>query len=304
MSGDTWRLLPYSAAPADQQLAAGDALVRALEPVPPAQEEQGGALPRPALRWYSMNPSGLILGSGQKLQEFDLAACQAAGVTLYRRSSGGTAVLSEPDQVMQDIALPRGHHLYTNDVTESYRWLGELWAAVLDALGVRAEIISIAEARADRHDLDELTRLSCYGGRSPYEVLVNGRKLIGLAQVRRRHGALLQTGIYTRWYPRRLADLLALTPAERDSLTGRLAARVAGLADVLPADRWPAGPGIDMAGTEQVDSLMALLMHTFAELLRDRHGVTLVEEPWSPAEHEARTRARARYAPLTPGDKG
>ncbi len=282
---DLWHNLPYSSEPADMQLAAGTALLQTL----PAPDSQPA--PRPLLRWYSMHAPSLILGSGQKLHEFDLAACRAAGVQLYRRSSGGTAVLAEPDQVLLDIALPASHPLYRHDVTESYRWLGEAWVAALAALGVPARLIAVAEARADTQTLDALTRRSCYGGRSPYEVLADGRKLVGLAQVRRRQGALLQTGIYTTWAPQRLANLLLLSPAEREALTARLAARVIGLADVLPRPR-PA------PSSEEGSSFFRQLRQAFAAALQSLHGVALVETPWNAALLDARARAAARYAPL------
>lgn len=269
-----WDNLPYSADPADLQLAAGDALLAHI----------GGEEPRPALRWYSMSPTALILGSGQKLHEFDLHACRAASIALHRRSSGGTAVLAAPDQIMLDIALPRGHALFRHDITESYRWLGEAWMAVLQALGGQAHLLLVPEARADLHALDALTRRACYGGRSPYEVLVGGRKVIGLAQTRRRAGALLQTGIYTRWSAWGLVSLFALAPTERQDLAARLDARVAGLADVLPV----------AAGQE----LFPRVVRLFAATLRERHGIELVDAAWSNSALEARAQAAARYAAL------
>jgi lipoate-protein ligase A len=116
---------------------------------------------------------------------------------------------------------------------------------------------------------------------------VNGRKVIGLAQVRRRHGALLQTGIYTHWHPRRLADLLIMPPEERAALTARLEARVAGLANVLPEP-------------EQVahSSLFPLLVRTFADVLYEQHGITLTDAEWSSTELHARTATAARFALL------
>jgi lipoate-protein ligase A len=278
-SPEAWRSLPSSVEPADQQLAAGDALL--------VEHDHPGEPLRPALRWYRMQPRALILGSGQKLSEFDLQACRRAGIALHRRSSGGTAVLAEPDQLMLDIALPASHRLYRHDVTESYRWLGEVWVEALALLGVSARIIPVAEARADRQHLDDLTRRSCYGGRSPYEVLADGRKVLGLAQVRRRYGALLQASVYMHWQPEQLAALFALPSAAQSTLAAQLAERVVGLADVLPPDP-----------QHSEDDLFKLVCDAVAIALRDTQGVLLVHDEWTPQALETRRRTAARYAAI------
>jgi lipoate---protein ligase len=211
------RRLPAGAAPADTQVASGLALLAGLE--------HSGV---PAMRWYRFEPPALLLGSSQRPSEVDLAACQRAGVPAHRRRSGGGVVLSE-ELLLLDLVLPAGDPLYTADVTESYRWLGEVWAAALAELGLEARVVGVAEARADAQGLDMLLKRVCFGGLSPYEVMVGERKVIGLAQVRRSVGALLQAGVYLRWAPVRTASILAASAEERSALVAQLAARVAGI---------------------------------------------------------------------------
>lgn len=267
----SWRLLPTSAAPAELELASGAALLAGLE-------EHG----RPALRWYAAREPALILGSGQKLSDIDAAACASAGVQVHRRASGGTAVLFMPGFLMQDIALPRADPLYLDDVSESYRWLGAVWTDALDALGVPAEPVSVAAARADSQATDALVRRACFGGISPYEVMTGGRKLVGFSQVRRRQGALLQVGVYSHWPGRALAELLALDESERADLVRRLDARVCGLGELLA----------DLPDLERIAA-------AFAAALARRHGIDLAPATWSAAELEARAAALPRFAPLS-----
>ncbi|NJK82276.1 MAG: ligase, partial [Chloroflexaceae bacterium] len=260
------------------QLATGSAMLAGLD-------DLTNQPPRGALRWYTMTTPAVILGTGQKLTEFDRNAAQAAGIVLHRRSSGGTAVFADPLLLMQDIVLPTDHPLYTFDVTRSYYWLGALWVAVLARLGIAAHLIDVEAARTDTRDLDPLTRRSCYGGRSPYEVLVNGKKLVGLAQTRRRAGALLQTGIYTHWQAQPLADLLLLTTDERAALVERLNRRVVGLGDLLP-NYHPA-------------DLLPALIEAFEQELHTQHGITLEDSTWNTTELATREReATGRYGPL------
>lgn len=267
---ERWRCLPFGAESPALHLAATDALLAGL-----ALET------RPAVRWYVTNTRALVLGTGQRPHEVDRAACHTAGVTVHRRASGGTAVLLEPGFLMLDVALPTTHRLYSFDVTESYRWLGDVWVTTLSGLGLRARSLPIPEARADRQTLDLLTQRVCFGGRSPYEVLVDDRKLIGFSQIRRRHGAVLQVGIYLDWHPEHIARLLAMQPEERPLLVERLTTRVAGLSDLLPAP--------PDAST---------IMDAFAATLRDTQHVTLAETDWNAVEQAARDQAAARYAPF------
>jgi lipoate-protein ligase A len=265
-----WRLLPHSAGAAQSELAAAEALLAGLQ-----------AAAQAALRWYESSGPALVIGSGQKLQEVDGAACAAAGVSLHRRASGGTAVLFVPGLLMQDIVLPPGHPLAIADVSESYRWLGEVWAEALAGMGVAAAPIGVAEAREDSRAVDALLRRACFGGRSPYEPLAGGRKLVGFSQVRRRHGVLFQVGLYTRWPGAELAGLLRLGAGEAEALAARLATRVVGLGELLAA---PPAPADLMAG--------------FAAALEARHGAGLAPEGWREDELDAMQAATPRYAPL------
>lgn len=267
---EQWRSLPFLVAPAARQLAAGEALLAGLA-------EQRG----PVLRWYATPAPALVLGTSQPPHAADQSACANMGVTLHRRASGGTAVLLAPGFLMLDIALPKEHRLHLGNVTESYQWLGAVWVAALERVGLPARPIPIAEARADTQALDPPLRHACFGGRSPYEVLVAERKLVGLSQVRRRHGALLQAGLYLSRSPLDVANLLALPAAERVLLTERLAERVATLEELFPTP--PDAP---------------TMMSAFADALQELQQVTLVDAHWSAVELAAQLQAEARFAPI------
>jgi lipoate-protein ligase A len=291
---EQWRLLPWSAGSAAHELAGGAALLAGV-----AHAGAAGQVPRPSVRWYSVAAPALVIGAGQPLAQVESTACAAAGITVHRRSSGGTAVLLEPTMLMQDVALPRAHLLHRSDVTDSYRWLGAVWVAALQRLGLDAALIAVADARADTKALDTLTRLACYGGRSPYEVSIGGRKVVGFAQVRRRDGVLLQVGIYTDWAPQRLAAVLALTPAERAVLVQRLGERVAGIAPAT-GGAWhlSGGTAAPAPPADVYQQRFLPLMQAFAAALQALQHTALVADAWSGAENTARVERRAQYEPL------
>ncbi len=229
----------------------------------------------PALRWYWAAAPALILGVFQPPEMVNAAACAARGIPIIRRRSGGTGVLAGPLLLSCDIALPLGHPLAPADVTESYHWLGAAWLATLAGLGVPGlRLVSVAEVRADPYraprrppaagtwsDAD-LVHRACFGSLSPYEVAVGPRKLVGLAQVRRRGGVLFQVGVPLVWQADLLAELLAPGPADQPRLTAGLRAHACGLSDLIASVPAP-----------------TVLMAAFEATLASAWGVTLQPLP-------------------------
>ena len=268
-----WRRLPDKDEPMGRQLAYSEALLAGL-----------AAHPVPALRWYYTSRPALVLGNGQLPAVADLAASRANGVTAYRRTSGGAAVLVDADALSMEVALPAGHPLATFDVVRGYQWIGALWAEALRSLGIaEARAIPTDEVRAlGRLPKDDLLRLACYGTLSPWEVVVGRRKVVGLCQVRRRPGALYQVGVNLHWQPQRLTRLLALSPAQQELLAGRLRDVTAGLDEL-------AGRTIDG------DEVIAAVETALAARLR----VRLAPARWRADERAAAERIEGeRFAAL------
>lgn len=202
-------------------LPAAEAVQRATDLLASAAET--GA---PATAWTVADPPALVLGRSARDPLIDREACRAEGVDVVRRASGGGPLLWDADLLGLDVALPAGHRLAGSDIVRTYRWLGEALADALRGLGAEdVHVIGIAEAREGPHD--EVAE-ACFGGLSPYEVLVRGRKVVGLSQVRRRAGTLLQAGIARRFDAARLGRLMG----RDDDFAGALSRRAAGLSDV------------------------------------------------------------------------
>jgi lipoate-protein ligase A len=165
----------------------------------------------------------------------DLGRCERDGLKVLKRSAGGGALLLDEHMLCGAIAIPTAD-LATHDVTESYRWLADL---LLEALAIpAARRVGVAEARhditnlreeQDRNPVSHALLATCYGALSPHEIVVDSKKLVGLAQIRRRQAALFQFGILLRDQSR-LADYLSV-PDEptRERLREALKARTIGL---------------------------------------------------------------------------
>lgn len=265
-----WRRLPALHGAAVDALTGAEAMLAGLE-----------RHSRPAVRWYVFGQPALILGSSQRLTDIDLAACRAAGVSVHRRRSGGSTVFTDRGALSLDVALPAGHPLLPASVTETYRWFGEVWAAALSSLGIAAQVVPPAESRPFNAALDPLVQRACYGGISPYEVCVGWSKIVGLAQVRRRQGAVLQAGVYTHWEPERLVALLAATEDERIHMLGLLRERAVGVQDVSGS----------MVSHDDIK-------RTWERALLEHADIELVDATWTDDELAAAELTRQQYLNL------
>ena len=139
---------------------------------------------------------------------------------LLVRGAGGGAVLTGPWMLGLSVALPPDHPLVEAGPVGSYRWLGRCIAQVLAQAGLHGHY-AIAAERLRAEPPGDGIAWACFGGLSPWEVLsADGRKLAGLAQVRRRHGVLLVGGVLLDASPWRL---LCRTLAQSDGDALRLA---------------------------------------------------------------------------------
>ena len=164
----------------------------------------------------------LVLGSAQPETDVDLAACEAAGVEVVRRRSGGGAVLVGPGrQLWVDVVIPAGDPLWSGDVGLAFLWLGEVWASALADVGLAGAV--------HRGPLLQTpwSRRVCFAGVGTGEVLDEaGAKVVGLAQRRTRAAARFQCAVPAEWDPDALVALLALDPPTR-ARAGRELAGVA-----------------------------------------------------------------------------
>lgn len=269
-----WRLLRSTNAPAGRQFALSEALLTVGL----------AATGLPALRWYVAKQPALILGNGQRPEAADLDAARASGVRVYRRTSGGTAVLLDEDAINAEVALPAGHPLATGDVVRDYEWIGEVWVRALASLGITGvRAIPLDEVRGlPPLAKDDPLRLACYGTLSPYEVVSGQRKAVGLSQVRRRGGVLYQMSTYLRWRPERLAALLALSETDRAALTRRLRDVTIGLDELA---------GRELSARDVIAAVERALV--------ERVGAQIVPSKWTPEELAAADRSqRERFMPV------
>jgi lipoate-protein ligase A len=146
-----------------------------------------------------------VLGSAQRDEVVDAAACAAAGVDVVRRRSGGGVVLLVPgESLWLDVVVPRDDPRWDDDVARAMWWLGEVWCEALGTLGVTG-----AEVHRGGLVHTPWSRLVCFDGIGSGEVVVGERKAVGISQRRTRDWLRLQSSVHLAWRPELLVSLLA-----------------------------------------------------------------------------------------------
>jgi len=167
-----------------------------------------GAQP-PTVRFYAWQPPCISLGQAQRTRSVDLAACQADGVGMVRRPTGGLAIL-HTDEFTYSISLPIGHPIAEGDVMTSYRRIAEAIVAALKRMGV-------SDANADRVAKEDKAKGPvCFEAPSDYEVVGGGKKLVGSAQWRRVDGVLQHGSLPLRGDIARICKYLVGAPAPEE----------------------------------------------------------------------------------------
>lgn len=158
----------------------------------------------PTIRFYQWSPPAVSLGYFQDLKkEIDVDACKDMGVDIVRRPTGGKAALHD-QELTYSFIISESHPLVNDSILVTYKKISRGIIRGLFYLGIEAELVPIRD-KLEKNSLDEIdkTRIHhsgfksiCFSVPSQYEVQVEGKKIVGSAQVRKggvvlQHGSLL-----------------------------------------------------------------------------------------------------------------
>lgn len=205
MSGQGWQVVPLQQGDAAALLADGMSRFDAM-----ADD------PVPTLRWYRTTAPAIVLGRGQGALDV-----RAGDIEVVGRFSGGGAVWLSPDVLSLDVLVPGDHPWVADQLTAVFDHVGAAWRDALRSLGVPHLSVhrSASTARRRGTPREQLLAAVCYATRGRGEVFWRDRKLVGLAQRRRRHATMVQCGLLHRWCPGPLLTALGADPGDRQVLT-------------------------------------------------------------------------------------
>ena len=158
----------------------------------------------PTIRFYQWSPPAVSLGYFQDLKkEIDIDTCQDMGIDIVRRPTGGKAVLHDKE-LTYSFVIKEDHPLVNDSILETYKKISRGIIKGLSYLGVKAALVPVREKlKNDSLNKGKNSKILhpdiksiCFLVPSQYEVQVDGKKILGSAQVRKggivlQHGSLL-----------------------------------------------------------------------------------------------------------------
>ena len=174
MQPATWRLVLSPPLSGALNMAVDEAVL----------ESVGQGLSLPTLRLYAWDPPCLSLGYAQPGTDLDLPSLQQRGWQFVRRPTGGRAIL-HTDELTYAVIAPPDEPRVSGSVLESYQRLSMALLRALQLLGAQPH----AEEKAPAPNPSGPGPV-CFEVPSNFEITVEGKKLVGSAQARRKEGVL------------------------------------------------------------------------------------------------------------------
>ncbi len=199
-----WRVIPVTERTGAMNMALDEAVAEAVR----AGESA------PTIRFYSWNPSCVSIGYFQSIEEeVNLPECEARGVDVVRRITGGGAVYHDRQgEITYSVIAPQ--EMFPAGIIDSYKAICGLIIGGLSELGVQAEFKPIND------------------------IIAGGKKISGNAQTRR-GGVLQQHG--TVLYDLDVATMFTVLKVTKEKISDKLIAsveeRVTSLKKVCGASR-------------------------------------------------------------------
>ena len=183
----TWRLIRSVPAHGAWNMAVDEAIL----------ESTSHGINPPTLRLYSWAPPCLSLGYAQPASDVDLTALEVHGWDLVRRPTGGRAIL-HTDELTYSVCGPETDPVLAGDILSSYQRLSSAILSALQQIGLGVQALP-----KEKDDANTQPEPICFEVPSNYEITINGKKLVGSAQSRRKggvlqHGTLPLTGDLAR----------------------------------------------------------------------------------------------------------
>lgn len=193
--------------------------------------------PGTVLRLFTFAPPGITLGRAQEpARELDLGRLERDGVRWALRPTGGRAIWHDEEWTFS-LATRLDGSGWADSPAAAYERTGRLVAAALQRLGVPATLAP-GNARGPgppraRHGAAP----PCFASTARHELVLEGRKLAGIAQ-RVSRGTLLQQGsLLLGDSHARLADYVTVGDHERAALRAEWLAGAATAGSRLGSDR-------------------------------------------------------------------
>ena len=214
-----WRLIQSPPARGSWNMAVDEAILEKIA--------SGGNLP--TLRLYAWEPACLSLGYAQTWRDVNIEKLNDLEYNIVRRPTGGRAILHKDELTYAAIASASEPRLQ-GSVLESYKYLSKALLRALEHLGASAQAAELNKPTNDQRTHNPV----CFEVPSNYEITVEGKKLIGSAQARRKEGILQHGSLPLFGDITDILEVLSFSNTEEKSeASQRLSKRATSLESIL-----------------------------------------------------------------------
>ena len=211
-----WRIILSDPLPGAMNIAVDAAILSAVgrDEVPPT------------LRLYHWDPPCLSLGYSQPFSDLDQDQLRSRGWDIVRRPTGGRAIL-HTDELTYAVIGPKTDPRLKGGLMESYRRLSKALFESLIILGLPVQVHSGKNPDSINHPV-------CFENPSDFEITVEGKKIIGSAQARKKEGLLQHGSLPLFGDLDRITKVLDyLNPQDREQAGKDLLKKAATVYDIL-----------------------------------------------------------------------
>lgn len=157
---------------------------------------------RPTLRFFQWEKPSISYGYAVAVEkELDIHYCQSNGIQIVRRITGGGVVFHKCD-ITFTIVFPENLVPDTGSVLSSYKFINDTFIAGLKNFGIDGGFYDLSEQSEEKSGGENV----CFIKPTKYDVVYEGKKLVGNAQRRKKgyilnHGSLLFSNDYKKMLP-------------------------------------------------------------------------------------------------------
>jgi lipoate-protein ligase A len=180
MPTPNWKLIIDGPLPGGYNMAVDEVLLQSLQPPPRP--------PATYLRFYQWQRPTLSLGFSQKASKVvNFPFCRKHCIDVVRRITGGKAVLHH-QEITYAVISNDNRFFPQAGILGTYQRIAQGLQLGLEKLGVQTELAT--GRQVDSNGTGSGAVVSCFALSNHYEILCQGRKLVGSAQRRLPHGFL------------------------------------------------------------------------------------------------------------------
>lgn len=161
----------------------------------------------PTIRFYGTYPAAISIGYFQELADINTQKCREEGIDIVRRITGGKAVFHF-NEITYCVVASSNENTFPNSIAGTYEIISQCIVRSLSFLGIEAYL-----AESGRTPAHQDLGACCFSTPSKSELLVDGRKICGSAQTRKREGFLQHGSLLTSFDACRTAALFSSSSA-------------------------------------------------------------------------------------------